>query len=243
MLIDVGLPEKKIASRLIEIGEKIEDISAVCITHEHTDHIKSLEVLAKKYDIDVFVHEKLAGDKSFSFEFKEGKLHTFLDKQFSVGEFEVVPFDVSHDAVAPVGFVVRVAGSKSKVGFVTDTGIVLESMKNSLSGSKIVFIESNYDETMLWEGRYPEVVKQRINGKFGHLSNAQSLELAKFLFEHGTKCFVLSHLSENNNKPEIAFMNYVNFFEQQGYVLDKDVFVRLSFQNKHGNNFVLKEEF
>ena len=74
------------------------------------------------------------------------------------------------------------------------------------------------------------------------MSNVQSLELAKFLYQNGAKCFVLSHLSQNNNTPEIAYTNYADYFESQGLVLDKDVFIRLSFQNKHGNNFKLKED-
>ena len=96
---------------------------------------------------------------------------------------------------------------------------------------------------MLVNGSYPYWLKQRILGEKGHLSNTQSLELAKFLFNNGTKCFVLSHLSENNNTQEMAYLNYISYFESNGFVLDKDVFVRLSYQDKHGNNFNLKEEF
>lgn len=244
ILIDVGLGEKKLKEELADIGEKLENITAVLITHEHSDHIKSLEVLAKKYDMDIFVHETLAAEKIIQdIPFKEGKLKTFNELPFSVGDFEVTPIALSHDAVAPVGFVVKVFSSKSKVGFITDTGIVTAVAKKELEGAKIVFIESNYDEDMLWGGRYPLIVKQRIDGIKGHLSNSQSLDFAKYLFEHGTKCFVLSHLSENNNTPELAYLNYVKFFESQNLVLDKDIFVRLSFQSKHGNNFVLKEEF
>lgn len=244
VLIDVGLSEKKLKETLVEIGESLEKINAVLITHEHSDHIKSLEVLAKKYNITFFVHEKLADTRIIKdIPFKDGHLKTFCENAFEVGDFEIFPMQLSHDAVAPVGFVLRVKNSKTKVGFITDTGVVTASAKELLKGSKIVFIESNYDEKMLWGGRYPMIVKQRIDSEHGHLSNDQSLELAKFLFEHGTKCFVLSHLSENNNTPEKAFLNYVEYFESKNFMLDKDVFVRLSFQNKHGNNFVLKEEY
>lgn len=244
ILIDVGLSEKKLKETLLEIGESLEKISAVLITHEHSDHIKSLEVLAKKYNITFFVHEKLADTRILKdISFKCGCLKTFNEQAFEIGDFEVFPMQLSHDAVAPVGFVLNVKNSHAKVGFITDTGIVTTSAKKLLEGSKIVFIESNYDEKMLWGGRYPTIVKERIDSEHGHLSNDQSLELAKFLFERGTKCFVLSHLSENNNTPEKAFLNYVEYFESKNFVLDKDVFIRLSFQNKHGNNFVLKEDY
>ncbi len=244
ILIDVGLNEKQLRERLQEIGEKIENISGICITHEHSDHIKSLKTLAKKYDMNFYIHKNLAESNFLSDTvFKEGKLHKFLSDKFVIGELEIQPFDTSHDAIAPVGFSINVHGSKSKFSIITDTGLVFERTIKLIEHSKIVFIESNYDEKMLKNGFYPAIVKERIAGNKGHLSNAQSLEVAKRLFATGTKCFVLSHLSENNNTPELAFLNYANFFESQGYVLDKDVFIRLSYQNRHGNNFILKEEF
>ena len=244
ILIDVGLTEKKLEKELNSIGESLKNIVGVLITHEHVDHIKSLPVLAKKYDIHFYLHEKLANSLIEKGEcFKDGTLHLFSNSAFSVGDLEVQPFDVSHDAIAPVGFVVKVFGSSSEVGFVTDLGVVTESVKRHLENVKMVFIESNYDEEMLAGGIYPKIVKERIAGRFGHLSNLQSLELAKFLFEKGTRCFVLSHLSQNNNAPEIAYTNYIDYFESQGLKQDKDVFVRVSFQDKHGNNFNLKEDF
>ena len=244
ILIDVGLSETLIKSRLAEIGENIKEITGVCITHEHGDHIKSLPTLAKKYDIDFYVHSDLIKNNVFSdIPFKDGKLHAFDSEVFAIGDLEILPFSTSHDATSPVGFTINVKGSSSKFGIVTDTGEVSQNVKDSLSGSKIVFIESNYDEAMLFNGSYPYNLKVRISGKKGHLSNTQSLELAKFLYETGTKCFVLSHLSENNNTEQIAYLNYINYFQNQGLVLDKDVFVRLSYQSKHGNNFSLKEDF
>ena len=244
ILIDVGLTEKTIRERLTEINEDIKSIVGVCITHEHSDHIKALATLAKKYDIDFYVHKKLAESTELkSIIFKDGKLHTFENEKFLIGELEICPFDTSHDAVSPVGFTVNVKNSVSKFGIITDTGIVSEKMKQALIGSKIVFIESNYDEMMLENGIYPYPLKRRIAGSQGHLSNVQSVELADYLFNNGTMCFVLSHLSENNNTPEIAFLNYANHFENRGLVLDNDVFVRLSYQYKHGNNFNLLEDF
>ncbi|MBQ8451955.1 MAG: MBL fold metallo-hydrolase [Clostridia bacterium] len=243
LLIDVGLTEKKLKERLAEVGKNLSEVLFVCITHEHIDHIRGLEVLAKKYDMEFFVHKKLAESEQFKrIEFKEGKLHTFETEKFNAGDFEITPFDVSHDAVAPVGFTVNVVSSKSKVGFVTDLGIVTDTVKKALVGSKIVFIESNYDRDMLLGGKYPYLTKMRIDGDHGHLSNEQSLMLASYLYDGGTKCFVLSHISENNNTYEKAYLNFASFFEGKGLTLDSDVFLRLSFQNKHGNNFTLNEE-
>jgi phosphoribosyl 1,2-cyclic phosphodiesterase len=244
ILIDVGLNEKNLKKELAEIGARIEDVLAVCITHEHVDHVRAVKALAKKYDLDFYVKQELADSAFFAdVFFKEGKLHKIESAKFNVGNLEILPIDVSHDAIAPVGYVVNVFGSKSKALFLTDTGVVSESVKQHLDGVKMAFLESNYDENMLINGKYPYITKQRILGNKGHLSNVQSLELAKYLYDIGTKCFVLSHISQNNNTPEIAYTNYADYFESKGLILDKDVFVRLSFQERHGNNFNLKEEF
>lgn len=243
LLVDAGLSEKKLKERLSEIGESIENISAVIVTHEHIDHIAGIKVLAKKYNLDFYIETKLVESNLIDAVFKPEKLHKIDLEKFSVGELEILPFSVSHDAVFPVGFVINAMGSKSKIAFLTDVGEVDENVKRAVAGSKIIFIESNYDEGMLLGGFYPEKVKRRIYGKFGHLSNSQSLELAKELFKSGTKCFVISHISENNNTYETAYLNYVNYFESLGLSLDSDVFIRLSYQGKHGNNLCLKEEF
>lgn len=244
ILIDAGLSEKNLEARLKEIDEDLSFIKAVIVTHEHVDHVRAIKNLAKKYDMEFFVRKKLAESGFFAdVAFKEGKLHLIEDQMFSVGDFDILPVSVSHDAVDPVAYVACVHGSQAKAGFITDLGFVSESIKQQFAGVKMAFLESNYDEKMLFGGRYPYLVKQRIAGREGHLSNDQSLELAKFLYSTGTKCFILSHLSENNNTPEIAYSNYANFFESQGLVLDKDVFIRISFQERHGNNFNLKEEW
>lgn len=244
ILIDAGLNEKKLEESLLEINENISNINAVFVTHEHIDHIKAIKNLAKKTEIDFYVHEDVAKTSAFlDIKFKEGKLHTFTNNLVNIGDLQIQPFEISHDAERPVGFIVNVFGSKSKAGFVTDLGIVTETVKKSLAGVKIAFLESNYDEEMLFGGSYPFILKQRIAGEKGHLSNAQSLELAKFLYENGTKCFVLSHISENNNTYEKALANFVDYFESNNIKLNEDVIVKVSFQMKHGNNFTLKEEF
>lgn len=242
ILIDAGLNEKKLAESMVEIGENIANINAVFVTHEHVDHIKAIKTLAKKYDMDFYFYEDvLAAPNIAEIKFKDGKLHTFTNELINFGDLQIQPFDVSHDALHPVGFVVNTVGSLAKAGFVTDLGVVKDNVKNALSGVKIVFIESNYDEDMLAGGSYPFILKQRIAGERGHLSNAQSLELAKFLFDNGTRCFVLSHISENNNTYEKALANFVDYFESNNIKLNQDVIVKVSFQMKHGNNFTLKE--
>ena len=244
ILIDAGLPEKKLCEHLEQINENIKNINAIFVTHEHIDHIRAIKMLAKKYDMDFYFHEDVINSgKIADIKFKEGKVHGFTNNIINIGDIQVSPFETSHDAVRPVGFVVNVYGSKSKAGFVTDLGIVDDVVKQSLKSSKIVFIESNYDEKMLFEGSYPYILKRRIASEKGHLSNEQSLELARFLYDNGTKCFVLSHISENNNTYELALANFVDYFESNNIKLNQDVIIKVSFQMKHGNNFTLKEEY
>ncbi len=244
ILIDVGLSEKNLEKALISIGESLKNIYAVLITHEHIDHVKALKNLAKKYDIEFFIKSELVDSGYFSdVQFKENRLHKIENLKFNVGDFEVLAIETSHDAIAPIGFVLNVYNSKAKVAFLTDIGEVSMSIKQALDGVKMIFIESNYDEKMLISGQYPQIVKQRILGRKGHLSNEQSLELAKYLYQRGTKCFVLSHISQNNNLYELAYENYITYFESIGVKQNQDVFIRLSFQEKTGNNFNLKEEF
>ena len=244
ILIDAGLPEKKLCETLNQIGERIENINAIFVTHEHIDHIRAIKMLAKKYDMDFYFHKELIDSgKLADINFKEGRVRGFTNNVVNVGDLEIQPFEISHDAVRPVGFVVNVFGSKSKAGFATDLGEVSDDVKHALRGSKIVFLESNYDEQMLFDGSYPFVLKRRIASEKGHLSNVQSLEFAKYLYDNGTKCFVLSHISENNNTYELALANFVDYFNENNIKLNKDVIVKVSFQMKYGNNFTLREEY
>jgi len=214
------------------------------VTHEHIDHVRGIKSLAKHTKINFYLHKKLAESSAMAdITFGEGTLRTFENIKFNVGDLEIEPIETSHDAVRPVSFMVNVYKSKVRAAFVTDLGVVSESVKNALKGVKIIFLESNYDEEMIDGGPYPYVVKQRIKGEKGHLSNSQSLELAKFLYDSGTKCFVLSHISQNNNTYEKAYVNYASYFENMGLKIGKDVKIKVSFQEKHGNNFLIYEDY
>lgn len=244
ILIDVGLSEKKLKEELASVGESIENINAVIVTHEHIDHIKGLKSLAKNTNMSFYFHKKVIDEKAYGdIVFKEGVLRTFESMKFNIGDFEIEPIETSHDSVRPVAFVLNVHESKTRAAFVTDLGIVSENIKNTLKGVKIIFLESNYDEEMIDGGPYPYIVKQRIKSDKGHLSNSQSLELAKFLYENGTKCFVLSHISQNNNTYEKAYVNYASYFESLGLKIGEDIKIKVSFQEKHGNNFLINEEY
>lgn len=242
LLIDCGLAEKTLSERLAEIGQNLADIDAILITHEHIDHIRGLKKIAKKYKAKFYINQKLKETEEFQIpELKKDNLFAFNEQEFKIGGVTVLPLELSHDAKSTNGFILSCDGGE-KVAFVTDTGVIPQKTEEQLCGVKMIFLESNYDEEMLLNGKYPYVIKQRILSEKGHLSNKQSLELAKKLYATGTKCFVLSHISENNNTHELAFKNYTNYFESIGLKLEKDVFVRVSFQNKVGNNFNIRED-
>ena len=111
ILIDAGLVEKKLSETLLEIGENIESIKAIFVTHEHIDHIRAIKTLAKKTDIDFYFHEAVVSSGAISdIKFKEGRLHTFKNNLVNIGDLQIQPFDISHDSANPVGFVVNVFG-------------------------------------------------------------------------------------------------------------------------------------
>lgn len=209
LLIDAGLSCREICRRMAVSGIAPESIDAVLITHEHSDHVGGLNVLAKKFGLTVFMTEAThrawvkqyknsAGEKV-----KAERLETFHSgHKFHVGDIEVMPFTIPHDAVDPVGFTFHTEGVK--LGFVTDLGYMPESIKNHLKGCDGMVVESNHDLEMLRGGPYPWAVKQRVMSRVGHLSNDALAEFLSTDYDGSAAFLVLAHLSEANNHPEIA---------------------------------------
>jgi phosphoribosyl 1,2-cyclic phosphodiesterase len=209
ILVDAGISCREIFKRMKSLNDDPHSISAVLITHEHSDHVYGLATLAKKLRIPVFMtgathqfwaramrNEKGEKPQLERFErFESGY-------KFVVGDIEVKPFTIPHDAVDPVGFTFRAEGIK--VGIATDLGYVPVSVRDHLRGCDVLVMESNHDLEMLRGGPYPWSVKQRVMSRVGHLSN---LALADFFtndYDNSATFVVLAHLSEQNNHPEIA---------------------------------------
>ncbi len=209
ILIDAGKSARALCNALCSIGESIDGIDAIFITHEHSDHVSALEVLAKKKDIPIHITEVSA--KRFDTDPK-AVIHQRLqrhDVHFSVevGNICVTSFRTPHDSRMSVGYRVELADGEGQLvlGLATDIGYVSEEIKENLLGCDAVIIESNHDRDMLMTGPYPRELKQRVASKRGHLSNAECAELATELAQNGTRAFMLAHLSEENNEPELAF--------------------------------------
>ncbi len=209
ILVDAGVSCREITRRLRVSGEDPRSLDAILITHEHSDHVAGLRVLANKFQIPVFMtgatHQawKREARDSKGQPCSLAKLEIFeAGRSFEVGDISITPFTIPHDAVDPVGFTLRVEGAK--VSIATDLGKVLANVKDHLRGSDVLIIESNHDLERLRTGSYPWVVKQRVMSDVGHLSNQA---LAKFLtsdYDGSATYVILAHLSEENNHPELA---------------------------------------
>jgi len=189
--------------RLSLIGVRPEELDAVLLTHEHTDHIKGVGPLCRAYGIPVYITPKTLaagsgwlGGRLAIREFEAGS-------PFSIGGLSVEPFSISHDAADPVGFAFR--SGPFKVGVATDLGYATALVTERLKGSNVLVLESNHDPAMLKDGPYPWPLKQRVAGKEGHLSNEDAGRLLSELLHPGLSHVVLAHISQINNRPDLAF--------------------------------------
>lgn len=200
VLIDAGISCRETEKRMVSLGLSLKNVKAIFISHEHVDHIKGVATLSSKFNIPVYITNKTA---NYCAGLKPGLCHHFEEGQtITAGQLNVTPFVKFHDGCDPHSFVVTY--SELTVGIFTDIGKVCKKLIHYFKKCDAAFLETNYDETMLEAGRYPLVLKRRIRGGHGHLSNTQALEL---FIQHRSKKLshlLLSHLSRENNHPEIV---------------------------------------
>ena len=221
VLIDAGLSVRELTKRLAEIGESVDDLDAVLITHEHTDHVAGLARLvrarARKKNskpLQVFVSRLTA--PQLDWEGMEAlPVETFqAGSGWMVGNVTVESFTIPHDAVDPVGFCLRAEGIK--IGIATDLGYMPDSIRVHLRRTQILLLESNHDLDMLKVGPYPWSVKQRVMSRNGHLSNMVTCDFLEKDLDGGVQELILGHLSEHNNHPEIVRMGAEQSLERRG---------------------------
>ncbi len=203
LLIDGGLSGRELTRRLACLGVDPASLHGILVTHEHRDHILGVGVLARRFGLSVYIHPAtraaaaaLLGPVSATIPFQTSSV-------FSVGEIEVTPFPVPHDAANPVGF--TFCSNGKKLGLATDMGYAPLVVRERLKGSHTLILESNHDLTMLQEGPYAWPLKQRIMSRRGHLSNDASRSLLQDLVHRHLDSVVLAHLSDVNNQHALAY--------------------------------------
>jgi len=201
VLIDAGISCRETERRMIRLGLAIRSVKAIFITHEHTDHTRGAEVLSRKYGIPVYMTPVTHGNSRVRLEPANVRPFT-AGKPVYLGGLCVTPFSKHHDASDPHSFTVSANGITA--GVFTDIGHACSDVMHHFSQCHAVFLEANYDENMLEKGRYPYFLKQRIRGFQGHLSNDQSLDLFITHRSSFMQLVVLSHLSAENNHPQLV---------------------------------------
>lgn len=216
ILIDVGITYSELSAKLEKLGFSCADITAVVITHEHSDHIKGVGTLMRKNGTHVYVHAngyeallKRVG------KVKEEDVVQFFDQDFMIGDLVLTPFRLSHDASCCVGY--SITDGRNKMTMATDLGVFTADLVQYFEGSKLVVLESNHDVEMLMHNeKYSFLLKNRILGKNGHLSNKTASQIVEKLAHMGVKQVVLAHLSEENNTPEICYNETYNYLASKG---------------------------
>lgn len=220
LISDCGLGIRRLEELLNSVGISPLSLTAILITHEHSDHIKGAGVVSKKYGLPVFATEgtHLAMKNSG---IPEKNIRCILpDTDFEIGSIGVRAFSIPHDAANPVGY--SFFYGKNKLSVATDMGHMSDYILNNIKGSIAVILESNHDINMLKSGRYPEFLKRRILGDFGHLSNEAAAQMAVELLKSGTRHIMLGHISADNNSPMLAITETASLAEKNGAVPGKD---------------------
>ncbi|MEM7050509.1 MAG: MBL fold metallo-hydrolase [Acidobacteriota bacterium] len=204
LLVDAGFSCKQLEKRLASLGVEAADLAAVLVTHEHGDHIRGVDVLARRYGLPVYATEgTLEACRGLRDEVREGACIIASGRPFHVADFEVEPFAVPHDAREPVGLVIQSADGH-RLGLAADLGSRSRLAWGRLTDLDILVIETNHDLEMLRNGPYPWSLKQRVAGRHGHLSNRDAADGLPELINDRLRWVVLYHLSQTNNLPALA---------------------------------------
>jgi len=239
LLIDAGVTGSALAGALSSIDADAARLSAILVTHEHIDHIKSVGVLSRKYGIPVYAN----AETWCRMEGKIGEISSrnirVVDKgEFFIGDICVAPVGLHHDAACPIGYCLM-AGAK-KIGILTDTGKVTAPMLSVMEGASIMLLEANHDIDMLKNGSYPYPLKRRILSSQGHLSNVDAGSVSIELCVRGVRGIILGHISRENNHKQLAFNTVANALLDAGVVVGKDVSLMAARRSGVTGVFVIK---
>lgn len=215
-LVDAGFSAKKMESLLAGIDRSMQQVDAIFVTHEHSDHIKGIGVLARKYKVPIYANEKtwqamegLVGNIPM-----EQRFHFTMETVQTFGSIDIQSFAVSHDAADPMFYTFH--ENNRKLAIITDTGYVSDRMKGFIHGADAFVFESNHDVSMLQMGRYPWSVKRRILSDVGHVSNEDAAVAMSEVVDEKETYIYLSHLSKDNNMKDLARLTVAQTLETCG---------------------------
>lgn len=217
LLIDSGVSAKKIVDGLDSIGTSISDINAILVTHEHSDHVQSLGTISKKYNIPVYANTKTwDAMKSQKDKICDSNIKYFsTNEDFEIEDILIHSFSIPHDAADPCGF--NFTCGKEKFSVATDIGHMTTNIIDCLENSKFLMLESNYEPEVLKCSNYPYLLKTRIAGPNGHLSNQLAGKTIARLMDSGLEEVMLGHLSKENNFPELAYNSVMEELRFAGF--------------------------
>lgn len=239
ILIDAGLPGKKIDEALKAIDEETKNIDGIFITHEHSDHIKGVGVISRKYDIPIYAN----ADTWSAMEGSLGKIkeHNIkvIDKRSvtEIGDLNIKAFNIPHDASGPMGY--TVSDGKKNISIATDFGTFTREIYDNVKDSEVILLESNHDVNMLKFGPYPYQLKRRILSEIGHLSNDDCGNAIVELVKCGNnKKIILGHLSNTNNQPDLAYATVLDVLNDNGIKNNEDIILTMA--NRHNPSSYIK---
>lgn len=227
ILIDAGVGIRTIKKTLREYGVSFDKIAGILVTHDHADHIKTIGCLGDKYNIPVYATEAVHGGIQQS-RYIEANLHTsrrVIEKEvpFLINDFHITAFEVPHDSIDNVGYRIEMNGQIFVLA--TDVGHITDKIINYVKHANHLVMETNYDEEMLQNGRYPYYLKQRITSGMGHISNRLSAEFIASIYHKELQNIWLCHLSQDNNHPEIAYKTVEKALSDKGIIVGRDVYL------------------
>ena len=235
LIVDMGKGVRTTTAALKALGLAVSDCDGILITHEHSDHIKGVGILSRKYHVPIYANDRTwqAMERSLG-NIAPGSRRVFESGEtFYIGNAGIMPYRISHDAAEPVGYRVYYGGHS--VATATDIGVFTKKTLEALSGTDIVLLESNHDIDMLHANdHYSAQLKTRILGRYGHLSNEACGEALLQLYQTGVRHAVLGHLSHENNTPELAMSTVCGVLRAHGLELSEDIQVDMAWRDHVG---------
>lgn len=238
ILIDAGLPGRTVENALKQIGVAPDTLSAIVVTHEHSDHTRGVGILSRKYHIPVYANERTFNAMARQVGEIEPRNRRFFQtgEDFYIGDLDLCPFSIPHDAAEPVGYRVYAGGRSAAVA--TDMGFMRKNVFQTLAGTDVLLLESNHDPELLRQNpHYSAYLKQRILSSHGHLSNEASARALLELYGTGVRQVLLGHLSGENNTPELAMNTALEALERAGVTVNEEIGLGIAWRDRVSTRF------